>query len=409
MPSFQYRGRNQRGEMVKGRIEGTSADTVATQLFNSGVIPIDITAAGGGADVLGALDVLKGRFGGTKIGLIDLALFSRQMFTLIKAGVPIMQSLRGLRDSTQNPALAKVIGSIGESLDQGVDFSTALRRHPQVFSPLFVAMVQVGETTGNLPEAFLQLAGYLEQEKDTRDRIKSATRYPMFVIIAMGIAMVIINLFVIPAFAKIYTNFRIELPLPTRMLIASSNFTLNYWYYVLGGAIAAAIATRMYLQTPEGLYRWHKLKLQLPVTGKIIFQAMLARFARTLGIMMRAGVPLVQGMTVVARAVDNEYLGERIVQMRDGIERGETIARTASATGLFPALVVQMITVGEDTGAVDELMFNVADYYDREVDYSIKNISDAIQPLLIVVLGVLVLILALGVFMPMWDMVKAAR
>ncbi len=405
MPVFQYRGRNQRGESVKGRIEGASADAVATQLFNSGVTPIDIVTASADS-VLGAL---KFRFGGGKIGLIDLALFSRQMYTLLKAGVPIMQALRGLRESAHNPALGRVIAAIGENLDQGLDLNTALRRHPQVFSPLFVAMVQVGETTGNMPEVFLQLADYLERDKDTRDRLKSATRYPMFVVIAMVIAMFIINLFVIPAFAKIYASFRIELPWATKLLIATSNFTLHNWYLVLGGAIVATIAVRMYVKTPEGRYRWHRLKLRLPVTGKIVYQATLARFAQTLAIMMRAGVPLVQGMTVVSRAVDNEFIGERVVQMRDGVERGETIARTAAATGLFPSLVVQMISVGEDTGAVDELMLNVADYYQREVDYSIKNISDAIQPLLIVVLGVLVLLLALGVFLPMWDLVKAAR
>jgi MSHA biogenesis protein MshG len=405
VPAFEYRGRNNRGEVVKGRIEGVSAESVATQLFNSGITPIDIAAARMG-DVIGAF---KGQFGNRRVGLLDLALFSRQMYTLLKAGVPIMQSLRGLRESTQNPALAQIIGSIGENLDQGLDLATSLRRHPQVFSPLFIAMVQVGETTGNLPGSFLQLSGYLENEKDTRDRIKSATRYPMFVVIAMVIAMFVINMFVIPAFGKIYSNFRIELPWATKLLIASSNFTLQYWYIMIGGTIAAIIGTRMYVQTPEGHYKWHRLKLRLPVTGKIIYQSTMARFARTLGIMFRSGVPLVPGMTVVARAVDNEFIGERVVQMRDGIERGETIARTAAATGLFPPLVVQMITVGEETGAIDELMFNVADYYEREVDYSIKNISDAIQPLLIVVLGIMVLILALGVFMPMWDLVQAAR
>ncbi|HYM48414.1 MAG TPA: type II secretion system F family protein [Burkholderiaceae bacterium] len=408
MPAFQYRGRNQRGEVVKGRVEGVSADAVAAQLFNSGVTPIDIAAARAD-DVLGAFDALKGRFGGAKIGLLDLALFSRQMYTLLKAGVPIMQALRGLRDSTQNAQLSQVIVSIGDSLDQGMDLTAGLRRHPEVFSPLFVAMIQVGETTGNLGEAFLQLADYLEREKATRDRIKEATRYPMFVLIAMVVAIFILNLFVIPAFSKIYASFRIELPLPTKMLIASSNFTIRYWYIMLGVAIVAAIAIRMYVQTPEGRYRWHRLKLRLPVTGKIVYQATLARFARTLAIMIRAGVPLVQGMTVVSRAVDNDFIGERVIQMRDGVERGESIARTATATGMFPSLVVQMISVGEETGAVDELMFNVADYYEREVDYSIRTISDAIQPLLIVVLGVMVLILALGVFLPMWDLVQAAR
>jgi MSHA biogenesis protein MshG len=407
MPLFQYKGRNQRGEAVRGHLEAVSPDAVALQLMNSGVIPIDIGVAQVREDVFAAL---KARLAAsTRITLTDLSLFSRQMYTLLKAGVPIMQALRGLRDSTQNPALAKVIIGIGESLDTGLDLTSALRRHPQVFSPLYVNMVQVGETTGSLQEVFLQLAIYLEREKDTRDRIKSATRYPIFVVIAIVIAMFIINMFVIPTFARVFAGFKIELPLATKMLIASSNFTVAYWPAILITLIVAVFALRYYVRTPEGRYRWHKMKLGIPVVGKVIYKATLGRFARALAVMMKAGVPLVQGMTVISRAVDNDYISDRIVQMRDGVERGETIARTAAATGMFPSLVIQMISVGEDTGAVDELMFNVADYYEREVDYDISNLSTALQPILITFLSIMVFILALGVFLPMWDLVQMAR
>jgi len=407
LPVFLYKGRNKRGEAVRGHIEAVSPDAVATQLFNSGITPIDIALPRAGADVLAALRAWVESSG--KVQLVDLILFSRQMYTMMKAGVPIMQALRGLRESTRNLAVAKVITSIGESLDTGLDLASALKRHPRVFSQLYVSMVQVGETTGSLQEVFEQLALYLEREKDTRDRIKSATRYPVFVVVAMAVAMFIINLFVIPAFAKVYAGFRIELPWATKLLIATSNFTVAYWHLMLAAVVLGVIALRFYVNTAEGRYRWHKIKLKLPVVGKILYQATLGRFARAMAVMIKSGVPLVQGMTVISRAVDNDYIGERVVQMRDGIERGETIARTAATTAMFPPLVIQMISVGEETGAVDELMFNVADYYEREVDYDIKNLSDAIQPLLIIVLGVLVLILALGVFLPMWDLVQVAR
>ena len=407
MPVFLYKGRNKRGEAVRGHIEAVSPDAVATQLFNSGITPIDIALPRAGADVLAALRAWVESSG--KVQLVDLILFSRQMYTMMKAGVPIMQALRGLRESTRNLAVAKVITSIGESLDTGLDLASALKRHPRVFSQLYVSMVQVGETTGSLQEVFEQLALYLEREKDTRERIKSATRYPTFVVVAMAIAMFIINLFVIPAFAKVYSGFRIELPWATKLLIATSNFTVAYWHLMLAAVVLGVIALRFYVNTAEGRYRWHKIKLKLPVVGKILYQATLGRFARAMAVMIKSGVPLVQGMTVISRAVDNDYIGERVVQMRDGIERGETIARTAATTAMFPPLVIQMISGGEETGAVDELMFNVADYYEREVDYDIKNLSDAIQPLLIIVLGVLVLILALGVFLPMWDLVQVAR
>ena len=407
MPLFQYKGRNQRGEAVRGHLDAVSPDAVAAQLLNSGVIPIDIVISQARADVFGAL---RARWAASaKITLTDLALFSRQMFTLLKAGVPIMQALRGLRESTQNPAFAKVIASVGESLDTGLDLNSAMRRHPKVFSSLYVNLIQVGETTGSLQEVFLQLAIYLEREKDTRDQIKSATRYPTFVVAAIAIAMFIINLFVIPTFAKVYAGFKIELPLATKILIATSNFTVAYWPVILFTVAAAIIFTRHYVNTTEGRYRWHKFKLGIPVVGKIVYQATLSRFARAMAVMMKSGVPLVQGMTVVSRAVDNDYISDRIVQMRDGVERGETIARTAAATGMFPPLVIQMISVGEETGSIDELMFNVADYYEREVDYDIRNLSTAIQPILIVFLAIMVFILALGVFLPMWDLVQVAR
>lgn len=406
MPLFQYKGRNQRGEAVKGRIEAASPEAVASQLFASGVTPIDIVLARAGNDVLGRL---RTRLAGDKIDLTDLILFSRQMYTLLKAGVPLMQALKGLQESTPKPALAEVITRLNESLDTGLELSAALRRHPQVFSSLYVSMIQVGESTGSLDQAFLQIAQYLEREKDMRERVKAALRYPVIVLIAMAIAIAILNVFVIPAFARVYAGFRIELPWPTKLLIASSEFTIAYWYVVLAAVLAAVVAARLYVNTPEGRYRWHRLKLRLPVIGRIVYKATLGRFAQALGVMIRAGVPLVQAMTVVSRAVDNDFVAERILQMRDGVERGETIARTAVATGMFPSLVVQMIRVGEESGAVDELLANVADYYEREVDYDLKNLSAAIQPLLVVVLGVLVLILALGVFLPMWDLVQVAR
>lgn len=407
MPAFQYRGRNQRGEAVKGTLDGASADAVAAQLFNSGVIPVDISLARAGDDVLAALPSL--RIGGDKVHSVDVMLFSRQMHTLLKAGVPILQALRGLRESSQNPAMSTVITRIAESLDSGLDFTTALKRHPKVFSSLYVSLVQVGEVTGSLAEVFLQLAEYLERERDTADRVKAATRYPIFVVVAMFIGIMVVNLFVVPAFAKIYSNFKTELPWATKALIASSNFTLNYWYIIFGAIALAFVGLRVYVNTPPGRYRWHRLKLKVPVIGPLMFKTTLARFARSLAVMIRSGVPIVQGMSVVSRAVDNEFIGERILQIRDGVERGESIARTAAATGMFPPLVIQMIAVGEETGALDALMFNVAEYYERETDYAIKNLATAIQPILLVFLGALVLVLALGVFLPMWDMVQFAR
>jgi len=406
MPTFQYKGRNQRGEAVAGRLEAQSADAVATQLFNTGVIPVDIFEAGANKDVVGALQI---RFGEQKVKLDELALLCRQMYTLLKAGVPIMKSLRGLRESTANPTLARVLGDLSDTLDAGQDLAAGLKRHPKIFSNLFVSLVQVGETTGSLDIAFLQLAEYLEREKDTRERVKSAMRYPSMVVGAIVIAVVIINIFVIPAFAKVYAGFKVELPLVTQFLIATSNFTVAYWPHLLAAAVLAAVGVRLYVQTEAGRYRWDRLKLRIPIAGPIIYKATLGRFARGFAIVSKAGVPLIQGMTVISRAVDNEFVASRILQMRDGVERGETLARTAAAADMFPGLVVQMIDVGEESGAVDQLMQEVAEYYEREVAHSLKNLTAAIEPVLIVFVGIMVLILALGVFLPMWDLARAVK
>ncbi len=409
MPLFEYSGRNRRGEAVSGQLDAASIDAVASQLFNNGITPIDIVPGGAQTDVLRGLRTWQARLFEPKIRLVDLIFFSRQMYTLLKAGVPIMQALGGLRDTTQNPAMVRILISLIESLDAGLDLTSALRRHPDVFSSLFVGMVQVGENTGGLPDAFLQLSQYLERERDTLERVKGALRYPMIVILVMIAAMFILNIWVIPVFAKVYAGFRAELPLPTRLLINVAEFTRAWWYLILAGMGAAAFGFLAWIRTPAGRYKWDRRKLRLPVVGSILYRSSLARFSSALAITVRAGVPLVQSMTVIGRAVDNEYIGERILQMRDGIERGETIARTATATGLFPAMVLQMIRVGEETGAVDRLMEEVAGYYEREVDYEIKNLSQAIEPLLLLGIGAMVLVMALGIFLPMWDLASAVK
>lgn len=407
MPVFEYKGRNRRGEAVSGRIEGLSSEAVAGQLFNSGITPIDINAARAGGEVMTGLNQL---FGDRKVQLVDLVLFCRQMHSLLKAGVPILQALRSLRDSTQNPKLSRTIGSMLEGLDAGLDLTSAAKRHsPEVFSPLMVSLIQVGEATGGLDEAFRQLSGYLDRERNTRASITKAMRYPMFVLISIVIAMFIIIMVVIPPFAKLYAGFKVELPWATKLLIGLSDFMVAYWYVVFGAMALAVMTFRAYVRTPEGSYKWDKAKLKMPVVGKVLSQAMLARFTRSLAVTMKAGVPLVQGMTVVSRAVDNDFISERILQMRDGVERGETITRTAAVTGMFPPLVIQMISVGEESGAVDTLMNEVADYYDREVDYDIAKLSDAIQPILIAVVGAMVLILALGVFLPWWNLISVFK
>ena len=335
-------------------------------------------------------------------------LFSRQMHTLLKAGVPIMRALAGLQESAQNPVFARILQSLRESLDSGRELSAALRLHPKVFSPFYVSMVQVGEMTGLLDETFMRLYGHLEFEKEMNERIKSALRYPMFVVIAMAIAIVVVNVLVIPAFAKVFAGFNTELPLMTRILMGFSNFMIDYWLLITAAIIGGVFGFRRYINTTAGRFQWDKYKLELPIAGKIILKSTLARFARSLALAFKSGIPILQGLGVVSLVVDNAYMRNRIEHMRDGVERGESILRTAITSEVFTPTVLQMIAVGEETGDMDGLMFEIAGMYEREVEYEIKTLAQQIEPIMIVALGVLVLILALGIFLPMWDLGKAA-
>ncbi len=407
MPVFAYKGRNGRGDLVEGTLDGDHSGIIADQLMNTGITPTEIKPSGTLNTEIKP-DFFKRLTQEKTVSPMEVLLFSRQMYTLLKAGVPIMRALAGLQESTRSPAFSAVIQDLRESLDSGRELSAALRRHPKIFSAFYTSMVQVGEMTGMLDETFIRLYDHLEFERDMRERIKTAMRYPSFVLLAMAIAIVVINLFVIPAFAKVYAGFHAELPTVTKLLIGFSNFMVDYWMLLLAVAVAVVMGFRFYINTTEGRYKWDRYKFKLPVIGPIILKATLSRFARSMALSFKSGMPILQGLNVVALVVDNEFMRSRIEQMRDGVERGESILRTAAASGVFNPVVLQMVAVGEETGDMDGLMFEVAAMYEREVKYEVATLSSKIEPILIVALGVLVLILALGVFLPMWDLGKAA-
>jgi len=403
MPSFAYKGRNNQGALVNGMLEAASLDAVASQLLSNNIIPIDINEkaeAGSGFN-------LKGR--GNRPDLDDLILFSRQMYTLMRAGVPLVRAMTGLTQSTRNYYMVEAQKDILINIESGRNLFSSIGKHPDIFSSLFISMVRVGEETGRLDESFLRIAAYLEREKDTRERIKAALRYPTFVIIAIGIAIAIINIWVIPVFANMFASAGAALPWQTRFLLTTSSIFVNWWHLMLGLIVAGIIGFRYYIETENGRYRWDRAKLRLPLVGDIIKRATLARFARAFSMALTSGVPITQAMTVVSRSVDNEYVADYVLNMRNGIERGDSLTRTATATNMFTPLVLQMLSVGEETGQVDELLGEVADYYEREVDYDIKNLSAAIEPVMILVIGGMVLILALGVFLPIWDMASVVK
>ncbi|MDM5180324.1 type II secretion system F family protein [Massilia sp. DJPM01] len=408
MPFFAYKGRNAKGELMQGVLEGADSGAVADQLFGNGVTPLDISptsrAVTSGGDEESWLD----RMFEKKVTSMDVQLFSRQLYTLLKSGVPIMRGLAGLQESAISKSFGKVIKDLRESLDSGRELSAAMRRHPTVFSNFYLSMVRVGEMTGRLEDVFLRLFDHLEFDRDMRERVKTATRYPMFVMIAMLLAMIVVNIFVIPQFVKVFESFNSQLPLMTRILIASSNFMVRFWPALLGFSVVGFFGWRTYINSTEGRMWWDRVRLRIPIAGKIILKGTMARFARSFALSMKSGVPMVQALTVVSQTVDNAYLSSRVEQMRDGVERGESILRTAVAAGVFTPIVLQMVAVGEETGSLDDLMDEIGQMYEREVDYELKTLSAQIEPIMIVFLGAMVLVLALGIFLPIWDLGKAA-
>ncbi len=405
MPFFSYSGRNAGGELVRGVLESADSNAAAGQLFSTGIVPIEIQPAK--APAKEASDTGWNPFA-EKVTHLDVMMFSRQMYTLLKAGIPMMSALGGLQASTPSKAFSDVIRQLRESLDSGRELSVAMRQHAGVFNPFYVSMVRVGESTGMLEDVFMRLFAHMEFEKFMREQIKAALRYPTFVIAVMVVATIIINMFVIPAFAKVFKGFNAELPFLTRVLIGVSDFFLAYWPLMLVAVIVSVFGFRQWKRTPEGRYQWDAFKLRLPIAGKIVHKATMARFARGFALAARSGVPIVQGMTLVAQTVDNDFVSDKVEQMRAGVERGESILRTANNSGVFNPMVLQMIAVGEEAGMLDDMMQEIAEMYQQEVEYEIKTLGSQIEPILIVLLGFMVLVLALGVFLPIWDLGRVA-
>lgn len=336
-------------------------------------------------------------------------IFSRQMYSLIKAGLPLDKALKGLEASVSNTAFKRVLADLIVSLENGLDLATSLGRHPDIFSQLFVSLIHVGENTGRLDQAFREIAKYLSLEQKTRKQVKKATRYPLFVLISIAAAIALITVFVIPVFSSTFDRLGAELPWQTQALIGVSDFAVAYWPAILLLVFGAIWGFNYYVNTVEGRLVWDKRKLKMPLAGEIFLRVALGRFARTFSMVMGAGVPIVQGLNIVSGAVGNAFVASHVQKMREGVERGESMHRTAAVSGMFTPLVLQMISVGEETGTIDELLAEVADFYDAEIEYDVERLSDAIEPILISIIGGLVLVMALGVFLPIWDLNTAVQ
>ena len=404
MQTYLYEGRNKLGEKMQGRIESANPQAVAKWLMESDISPIRIRELPRPAEQPEWFANLTGE---NKVPILELQLLTRQMANMVRAGMPLLLAIEGIQRSTANKALAKALLAVRADLDRGSDLSTAFARHPKIFNEFYVNMIRVGEGAGRLDESFRALYKQIEFDRDLSKKVKSAVRYPTFVMSALAIGMAVLMLFVIPVFAATYKSLHAELPMITQVLIAISEFSRRSWWIVAAMIGGTVFLFGKWTATQRGLYLWDRTKTRIPVIGSILTKASVARFCRNFAMASRSGVSLVPSLELAARVVGNAFYAQRILQMRRGVERGESFTRVATTTGIFTSMELQMISVGEATGEVAEMMEQIALIHSEDVTYEVSKLAETIEPILLAVMGVMVGILLLGVFTPLWNLGQA--
>lgn len=402
MALYYYRGRQTNGRKIKGEINADSTQQAASQLKENGITPIEIEET----TEKGSWFRSYMRQNLYKVTNEELNTFCRQMYALLHASIPIDKALRKVVDGTRNPLLREALFDINRNIMAGQSLNQSLRQYPNIFSKVFVNTIAAGETGGRLEEAFFELSRFLSFESKAQKQFKSALRYPTIVIMVLIGALVVMSIFVIPQFASLFDSLNTELPLPTRMIIGLSQFIVNNGLLLLIILLALIMGSRIYFTTDSGRYKLHKWLLSMPIFGRLVYQVLVARFARIFTILYQSGVPLNNTLELTAEAINNDYLTAKIYHMIEQIRKGENLSNAAIASGLLPPLAIQMIQSGEESGMLEQMLGYIAEYYEQEVDYDLSRIEDLMTPIIIIILGIMVLVLALGVFLPIWNAIS---
>jgi len=403
MPQFSYRVRNYEGELITGQAEARDRGSLEKNLEGQGFIPISVS------EISETFDIKRFNALFERVTPEDLIIFTRQLGTMYRAGIPFVRSVRAVSDQTGSESLKKVMKIVRADVERGESFSNALSRHPKVFDELYVSMVEAGEAGGVLDDILARLSTLLEKDAEIKSKIKSATLYPKIVVGALIAAVAILVTFVIPKFAVLYGNFKVALPLPTRILVSISVFFSKYWYLMAIVAIGSVFSFRFFIKTGIGRAWWDRLRLKFPVFGPMSLKASMSRFSMILGTLVSSGIPILLAMEISGRSVGNVMISAEVERVRNEIRGGRPLATPMEESGLFPPMMTQMVSVGEETGKLDEMLLRVADHLSTEVDYTIRNMSTLLEPMLLSVIFGMVLFLALALFLPMWDMVKFAQ
>jgi type II secretory pathway component PulF len=405
MPIFKYRVRDKSGKSIAGTIDAPNVQMAGDQLYTLGYFPISIEEIGEAISL--DLSALLTRF--QRVKLEELLVFSQQLSTLYKAGLPLLSGLEDITQQVKNKKFKMTLEEVRKQVEGGSTLHGAMSKYPEVFSTIYVNMVRAGEASGMLGEALDRFITLSDREIRTQQRVKEATRYPKIVILSLTVAFAVLLTFVIPRFAQIFAQFKTPLPLPTRIMIGINTVFQNYWYLVLIVVFGIPILLRRYLRTESGRYFWDRLKLRIPVFGPIFLKIALSRFSYTFAMLNRSGIPILQTLEITSTTINNMNLSQSIEEISRNVREGRSLADAMRETKKFTPLIIQMVSVGESSGTLESMLMRITEYYDIEVDNLIKKMSTYIEPFLTLFLGVVVLFLALAVFLPWWNMAKLFR
>ncbi len=396
MPIFTYKARDFNGADHKGTIETVDASRAARLLSKKGLVVTSIKEQKSAAPVFSKLF--------NRVSFDELVISTRQLATMIESGLVLSESLNILVGQQSNLTFKTVWEEVLRDVNSGLDLASALRKHPDVFPSLYVSLVKAGEQAGNLDVVLTEMANNLERDREFRSRVKGAMVYPIMVLGMMFVVMSIMMFFVIPRLTSLYTQSDIDLPLPTKILIGTSDFLLGYWWLLLIMTVVGIFAFKRWVSTPDGKYTFDAFLLKVPIVGKIITSTSLTSFTRTFGLLITAGVPILDSIAIVSDVTSNSVYKKALNETKTGVERGLTMSAQLEEVGVFPKIVSQMYRVGEETGKVDKISFKLAEYFESEADHMVKNLTVILEPVMLIILGIGVGFLVLSIILPIYKL-----
>jgi type IV pilus assembly protein PilC len=403
--TYAYKVRDRGGKLLEGTLEADSQQLLIGKLRSMGYMPIDIQQQNQAA----MSRDLSIPFFSTRVKLKDVAVMSRQFATMIDSGLALLRALNILAEQTESKPLATIVNLVRIDVEKGSSLSAALARHPKAFSRLYVAMVRAGEVGGVLDTVLLRLAETIEKQVELRRKVRSAMTYPIVVMVLVLLIVTAMLLFIIPMFKGLYKDLGGTLPLPTLVLLQASSILRTFWYMIGGAMFGAVWGFKRWIATDGGRNRWDTIKLKLPVMGLLVRKTALARFSRTLSALVRSGVPILESLDIVADTAGNHVVSVAVLDTQLAVKSGEPMSQRLERHPVFPPMVVQMMAVGEETGALDEMLDKIADFYDQEVEATVEALTSLIEPLLIVVMGGAVGSMVISLYLPMFNIIKLIK